>query len=72
MLDTAGNVKSYLLSVAVRLWRNHRRKAAWRNKRDAVSAASRLSVRRMLRLFIFIVGRHFRDGFDKPCDALYF
>lgn len=35
MLDTAGNVKkSYLLSVAVRLWRNQRRKAAWRNYND--------------------------------------
>lgn len=32
ILDAAGNPKSYLLSVAARLWKNHRRKAAWRKR----------------------------------------
>lgn len=32
ILDSAGNPKSYLLSVAVRLWKNQRRKAAWRSR----------------------------------------
>lgn len=32
ILDTAGNPKSYLLSVAARLWKNQRRKAAWRKR----------------------------------------
>jgi len=31
-IDWQENPKSYLLSVAVRLWNNHRRKAAWRNR----------------------------------------
>lgn len=30
--DADANPKSYLLSVAVRLWKNKRRKAAWRNR----------------------------------------
>lgn len=32
ILDAAGNPKSYLLSVAVRVWNNQRRKAAWRKR----------------------------------------
>ena len=32
ILDAAGNPKSYLLSVAARLWKNQRRKAAWRKR----------------------------------------
>lgn len=32
ILDAAGNPKSYLLSTAVRLWKNQRRKAAWRGR----------------------------------------
>lgn len=32
ILDTSGNPKSYLLSVAVRVWKNQRRKAAWRSR----------------------------------------
>lgn len=32
VLDAAGNPKSYVLSVAVRLWKNQRRKAAWRKR----------------------------------------
>ena len=35
-IDAEGNVKSYLLSVAVRLWRNWKRKAAWRSRIAAV------------------------------------
>ena len=35
-----GNVKSYLLSVAVRLWRNWRRKAAWRSRIAAVISSA--------------------------------
>ena len=31
-LDMAGNPKSYLLSTAVYLWKNHRRKAGWRKR----------------------------------------
>lgn len=31
-LDMAGNVKSYCLSVALRLWKNRRRKYAWRQR----------------------------------------
>ena len=31
-LDTAGSPKSYLLSVAVYLWKNQRRKAGWRKR----------------------------------------
>ncbi len=31
-LQTDGNVKSYLLSVALRLWRNQKRKFAWRKR----------------------------------------
>ena len=31
-LQADGNVKSYLLSVAVRLWKNQKRKFAWRNR----------------------------------------
>ena len=31
-LDTAGSPKSYLLSVAVYLWKNQRRKAGWRRR----------------------------------------
>ncbi len=31
-LDMCGNPKSYLLSVAIRLWKNKRRKAAWRKR----------------------------------------
>lgn len=30
--DESANPKSYLLSVALRLWKNRRRKAAWRNR----------------------------------------
>ena len=29
-IDFAGNPKSYLLSVAIRLWKNKKRKWAWR------------------------------------------
>ena len=35
-VDWQGNPKSYLLSVAVRLWKNRRRKAAWRNRIAAI------------------------------------
>ena len=35
-ISTDGNVKSYLLSIAVRLWRNFRRKTAWRSRIAAV------------------------------------
>lgn len=31
-LEADGNLKSYLLSVACRLWKNQRRKFAWRNR----------------------------------------
>lgn len=31
-IDIAGNIRSYLLSVAVRLWKNRRRKRAWRRR----------------------------------------
>lgn len=31
-LDVTGNPKSYLLSVAVNLWRNRRRKSVWRQR----------------------------------------
>jgi len=31
-IDFAGNPKSYLLSVAIRLWKNKKRKWAWRNR----------------------------------------
>ena len=31
-IDAAGNVKSYCLSVALRLWKNRRRKYAWRQR----------------------------------------
>lgn len=31
-LQADGNIKSYLLSVALRLWRNQKRKSAWRNR----------------------------------------
>lgn len=31
-IDTAGNPKSYLLSIAVRIWKNKRRKYAWRRR----------------------------------------
>lgn len=31
-LQTDGNLKSYLLSVALMLWKNQRRKSAWRNR----------------------------------------
>ncbi|MBQ8823457.1 MAG: sigma-70 family RNA polymerase sigma factor [Lachnospiraceae bacterium] len=31
-MDAGNNVKSYLLSIALRLWRNKRRKYAWRSR----------------------------------------
>lgn len=31
-IQPEGNVKSYLLSVALRLWKNQKRKFAWRNR----------------------------------------
>lgn len=31
-LKADGNLKSYFLSVALRIWRNQRRKSAWRNR----------------------------------------
>jgi len=31
-IDSAGNVKSYCLSVALRLWKNRKRKFAWRKR----------------------------------------
>lgn len=31
-LETDGNLKGYLLSVACRLWKNQKRKFAWRNR----------------------------------------
>lgn len=31
-LDRTGNVKSYLLSVALRVWKNQKRKIAWRQR----------------------------------------
>lgn len=31
-LKTDGNLKSYFLSIAVRLWKNQRRKSAWRQR----------------------------------------
>lgn len=31
-IDMAGNIRSYLLSVAVRMWKNRRRKRAWRRR----------------------------------------
>lgn len=31
-LKTDGNLKSYFLSIALRLWRNQKRKSAWRNR----------------------------------------
>lgn len=31
-LQADGNIKSYLLSVALRLWKNQKRKFAWRNR----------------------------------------
>ena len=35
-LQADGNIKSYLLSVALRLWKNQKRKFAWRNRIDFV------------------------------------
>ena len=32
ILDAEGNPKSYLLSTAIRLWKNQRRKTAWRKR----------------------------------------
>lgn len=31
-IEKNNNPKSYLLSIAIRLWKNKRRKAAWRNR----------------------------------------
>ncbi|MCI8447645.1 MAG: RNA polymerase sigma factor [Eubacterium sp.] len=31
-IDAAGNPKSYLLSIAVRIWKNRKRKYAWRKR----------------------------------------
>ena len=31
-IDSEENIKSYLLSISVRLWRNRKRKWAWRNR----------------------------------------
>ncbi len=31
-IESTGNVKSYLLSLAIGMWQNRRRKAAWRNR----------------------------------------
>ncbi len=31
-IETDGNPKSYLLSIALRIWKNKRRKFAWRNR----------------------------------------
>lgn len=31
-IDSTGNVKSYCLSVAIRLWKNRKRKFAWRKR----------------------------------------
>ena len=31
-IDAGGNVKSYCLSVALKLWNNRRRKYAWRRR----------------------------------------
>lgn len=31
-IDGKGNPKSYLLSIAVRIWKNRKKKAAWRNR----------------------------------------
>ncbi len=39
-LDVAGNVKSYCLSVALRLWKNRRRKYAWRQRIAGVQDAA--------------------------------
>lgn len=39
-LDSCQNPKSYLLSVAVHLWRNQRRKAVWRRKIADIRADS--------------------------------
>lgn len=40
-LDSCRNPKSYLLSVAVYLWKNRRRKAGWRRKIANIRADSR-------------------------------
>lgn len=32
VLKSDGNLKSYFLSIAIRLWRNQKRKFAWRNR----------------------------------------
>lgn len=37
-LDAAGNLKSYLLSIALMLWKNQRRKFAWRTRIAPVDA----------------------------------
>lgn len=39
-VDAGGNLKSYLLSVAIRLWKNRRRKFAWRTRIAPVEAIS--------------------------------
>lgn len=31
-IDSGGNPKSYLLSIAIRIWKNRKRKYAWRNR----------------------------------------
>lgn len=31
-IDEAGNLKSYLISVAIRIWKNRKRKYAWRKR----------------------------------------
>lgn len=38
-LDSAGNVKAYCLSVAIRIWKNKRRKYAWRKRIAEIQAA---------------------------------
>lgn len=43
-LDMAGNVKSYCLSVALRLWKNRRRKYAWRQRIAGVRDSAPLDV----------------------------
>lgn len=37
LIDSSQNPKSYLLSVAVRIWKNKKRKYAWRNRIAAIS-----------------------------------
>lgn len=37
-IDGQDNPKSYLLSIAVHLWKNRRRKAAWRNRIASVAS----------------------------------